>query len=268
MLTLVSAFYILNSKFSIEIYKKWFDYFLTNLKKCNLIIFTNKESYYLLKKYENINIKIIIVELEDFYTYRYHNLWKKNHLININLNKITSWELNMLWNEKISFVKKAIELNIFNTDWYGWCDIGYFRPESKGTLSIDNIKSWPNYNIIKNLNSTKIYYALINNNNIYINKLIRIINDKNELKLPKNEIPPNQISIAGGFFLINKEKIDWWFNYYYNKLELYFKNNYLIKDDQIIIADCIFSNMINFHLIKEENNNLDNWFLFQRFLFK
>ena len=40
----------------------------------------------------------------------------------------------MLWCEKISFVKKTIEKNYFNTDWYGWCDIGYFR-ESNNDLT-------------------------------------------------------------------------------------------------------------------------------------
>jgi hypothetical protein len=33
----------------------------------------------------------------------------------------TSWELNMLWNEKISFVNKAYQEKYFDeTEWYGW----------------------------------------------------------------------------------------------------------------------------------------------------
>ena len=51
-----------------------------------------------------------------------------------------------------------------------------------------------------------------------------------------------------------------------NKLNLYFKHDELVKDDQIIIADCVFSNLKHFHLCKENTPNLDNWFLFQRFL--
>ena len=40
----------------------------------------------------------------------------------------TSWKLNMLWNKKISFVKKAYQEKYFDeTEWYGWMDIGYFR---------------------------------------------------------------------------------------------------------------------------------------------
>jgi glycosyltransferase involved in cell wall biosynthesis len=49
-------------------------------------------------------------------------------------------------------------------------------------------------------------------------------------------------------------------------LELYFNHNYLVKDDQIIVADCIFSRIEGFNLILENNPKYDNWFLFQRFL--
>ena len=41
---------------------------------------------------------------------------------------------------------------------------------------------------------------------------------------------------------------------------MYFKNNYLVKDDQIILADCILSNMNNFLLFRENKLRNDNWF--------
>ena len=43
----------------------------------------------------------------------------------------TDWKLNMLWSEKIAFVKKCYDNKYFpETDWYGWVDIGYFRGTS------------------------------------------------------------------------------------------------------------------------------------------
>jgi hypothetical protein len=36
----------------------------------------------------------------------------------------------MLWSEKISFVKETMDNQYFNTEYYGWCDIGYFRNRS------------------------------------------------------------------------------------------------------------------------------------------
>jgi hypothetical protein len=116
------------------------------------------------------------------------------------------------------------------------------------------------------LNHDKIYYACVNNDNQYLYELSSIINDKNENGLPKMEIPPYQVSIAGGFFISHRSKLDWWKKTFYDKLDLYLKNDYLIKDDQIIIADCVFSDMNQFELIEEHLPEYDNWFMFQRFL--
>jgi hypothetical protein len=94
--------------------------------------------------------------------------------------------------------------------------------------------------------------------------LTKIVNNKNHLGLPLHEIPAIQNSVAGGFFIIHKDKINWWSESYDKKLELYFKNNYLVKDDQIILVDCILSNLNDFLLFRENNQHFDNWFMFQR----
>ena len=96
--------------------------------------------------------------------------------------------------------------------------------------------------------------------------LYSIIINKNSNGVPIVDIPYNQISIAGGFFIIHKNKINWWCSTYDEKLKLYFDNRLLVKDDQIILVDCIFSDTKNFSLYKENNQNYDNWFLFQRLL--
>jgi hypothetical protein len=99
-----------------------------------------------------------------------------------------------------------------------------------------------------------------------MNKLYQIVNNKNNVGLPIKEIPVTTPSIGGGFFFLHKDKIDWWANTYDTKLQLYFKNNYLVKDDQIILVDCILSNSQCFTLFRENIINLDNWFMFQRIL--
>ena len=278
MITFASAFYILKSKFSKNKYEKWFSNFLTNVKNFNLVVFCDIESKKLLEKYtnNNDNIKLVILNIEDFYNYKYKDFWIKNHekntLLNCNSKKAgmsshdTSWKLNMLWSEKISFVKNVVENNYFpETDWYGWCDIGYFRGESRGDIPPNMIQKWPNKNKINTLKKDKIHYALVRNDPLYLKKLYFIINNKNDLGLPNTPIPPDQWSIAGGFFLLSKEKINVWHKIYDDKLHLYFKNNYLVKDDQIIIIDSIMSNVNDFELVRE-NKGSDPWFVFQRFL--
>jgi hypothetical protein len=170
----------------------------------------------------------------------------------------------MLWSEKIHFVNETMCEKYFDTDFYGWCDIGYFR-NRPNDMSNEQLTAWPNKSIIEQLNKDKIYYACVNNDNNYIRNLLQVINNKNSLGLPQTPIQQNQMSIAGGFFISYKDKLQWWRNMYDNKLRLYFDNGYLVKDDQIIIVDCIFSNLSEFCLCKEQNH-YDNWFLFQRFL--
>jgi hypothetical protein len=168
MLTLVTAWYNFKSKSNVEIYRKWISNLLTNVNKFKLIIYTNKESKWLIEPFiqNNENIKIIILEIEDFYGYKFKEYWINNHEKNILLKDKIDWRVNMLWSEKINFVKKAIENNYFQEDknseniWFGWCDIGYFR----GTLNnmdINNLNNWPNKNKIQSLDKNKIYYAQV-----------------------------------------------------------------------------------------------------------
>jgi len=239
--------------------------FLSIVNEFNLVIYTDENSSRCIPDIANKNsrIKIIIKPLDQFYNYKYKDFWIKNHYKNYFLNDKSCWELNMLWSEKIWFVKETIERNYFETDYYGWCDIGYFRNRSEDT-NTTFLSNWPDKTKIEKLNKNKIYYACINNDERYINYLIKLVNNKNKYGLPTQEIPAYQTSIAGGFFILYKDKIDWWLQTYDRKLELYFTHKYLVKDDQIILADCILSNMEDFSLFREKNPQFDNWFMFQR----
>jgi hypothetical protein len=84
--------------------------------------------------------------------------------------------------------------------------------------------------------------------------------------MPVVPIPPNQVSIAGGFFITHKSSLKWWNDTYYTRLNEYFTNNYLVKDDQIIIIDCIINDLKRFELIEEIDPRKDRWFVFQNFL--
>ena len=230
----------------------------------NLVIYTDENSVSCINTRENPRIKVIIKPLEQFHNYKYKDSWIKNHEKNHLLNDRSCWQLNMLWSEKINFVKETIERNYFESDYNGWCDIGYFR-NRPDDLHTSQLAHWGNNLQLLENNKDKIGYACINNDNGYMNYLYKIVNNKNENGLPRQEIPAHQNSIAGGFFFLHKDKIDWWFNTYDTQLQTYFQDNYLVKDDQIILVDCILSNLNEFVLFRENNQGLDNWFMFQRF---
>ena len=264
-ITFSSCFYIIKSKFDSTTYINWMNNFISIVNNFNLVIYTDENSSKHINTQNNPKIKVIIKPIEQFYNFKYKDLWISNHKKNLHLNDKSGWCLNMLWSEKIWFVKETIEKQYFETEMYGWCDIGYFRNRTDD-LHTSTLKNWCNNMTYVQANIHKISYACINNDNRQLDYLYKVVNNKNEAGLPLQPIPSHQNSIAGGFFIIHKDKIDWWAETYNKKLELYFKHNYLVKDDQIILVDCIFSDITNFTLFKEDNPKLDNWFMFQRFL--
>ena len=264
--TFSTCWYNFKCKFPPEIYLRWADNMLSNVNCYNLVIYSDEESSVYLKKYlSNPRIRLIIKPHDIFYNYKYKEYWINNHEKNGLMKNTVDWKVNMLWSEKIHFVCQTMNEKYFDTDFYGWCDIGYFRGTPRD-LSKSTLSQWGSSSKIETLNRDKIYYALVNNDEVYINNAYNRINDKNELGLPRIPTPDFQISIGGGFFISHKDNIEWWRNTFDEKLLLYFQHNYLVKDDQHIILDCVFSNMTRFILCKEDNKLYDNWFLFQRFL--
>jgi len=264
-LILSTCWYLLKSKFDETTFKSWIDNMLSNVNNYYLVVYTDDpgvfESYR-----QNPHIEIVFCPMEEFYNYKYKTFWINNHQVNTELNTKVSWEVNMLWSEKICFVEKTATHYFKDVPdaWYGWCDIGYFRCNSL-SLHRDQFMDWPNVKKLELLDSTKIHYGLVNNSP-YMEYLFHIIKNKNEFGLPLQPIPPNQVSVAGGFFLLKEPLISWWRETYNTKLRLYFENNYLVKDDQMIIVDCICTNGEPFVLHTENNPKYDNWFMFQRIL--
>ena len=263
-ITFSSCFYIIKSKFDKQVYIDWMNNFISIVNEFNLVIYTDENSVTYINTNNNPRIKVIIKSIEEFYNYKYKDFWIKNHYKNYLLNEKSSWELNMLWSEKIQFVKDTIDNKYFDTEFYGWCDIGYFRNRSDDTHT-NKLTNWGNNQNILNTNIDKICYACVSNDNSYMNDLLKIVNNKNKYGLPVVPISPEQTSIAGGFFILHKNNIEWLSSTYDKKLKLYFENNYLVKDDQIILVDCILSNLDRFTLFREDIQGLDNWFMFQRY---
>jgi hypothetical protein len=265
MLTLSSCFYVIKSKFDTGKYIEWMNNFISICNNFNLVIYTDKQSAPHINTRGNPRIRVVIKPIDQFHCYKYRDSWIQNHAKNVMLNAEsqfnTAWELNMLWSEKIAFVQETVTNRYFETEYYGWCDIGYFRNRSCDTHT-SVLMAWPT---IHGLDKTKIHYACVNRSRQYINQLVSLINRRGENGLPIQPIPPNQHSVAGGFFILHRDKLEWWSRLYYQTLESYFANQYLVKDDQIVIADCVFSHLGHFKLYNEVAP-YDNWFMFQRLL--
>jgi hypothetical protein len=268
-ITFSSCFYIIKSKFSPTLYVEWMNNFISIVNEFNLVIYTDQISVKYINTNENPKIKVVIKPLEDFYNYKYKTYWIENHKNNRCFNADsrfnTDWQLNMLWSEKVWFVNETATNKYFDTEFYGWCDIGYFRNRPVD-LNTSYLSKWPTASSILTLDKTQIYYGCVNNYDNYLDYVHTLINKKNEKGLPVNPIPTHRSTVAGGFFILHKDKVDWWTITYNLKLKLYLMNNYLVKDDQTILEDCIFSQQTHFSLVREKTAKYDNWFMFQRLL--
>jgi hypothetical protein len=216
--------------------------------------------------------------------YKYAAEWRRNHENNHTLKMTTGWELNMLWSEKLWLLKDAVADVTDVADvadvadvgsvggWIAWCDVGYFRNgrddvHTNGGL---NYVQWASPKRMAMLDPSKIYYSIVNNNPVELGNLRNIINNRDPItRLSKTPIPPAQVSIGGGFCLLKPNMIDDWCTEYEFKLEDYFLGKRLVKDDQMILVDCIFTNPTSkprFYLVAQHDQQYNPWFVFQRFL--
>jgi len=262
-ITFSTCWYNFKAKYKKSIYDTWIDSMLSNVNNYYLVIYTDELGSKQFEKYAQSKIKIIIKPYIEFLSYKYENQWISNHDKNIELKNETDWKVNMLWSEKINFVKITKEINYFNTEYFGWCDIGYFR-NRPDDLSKEALTNWPNNNKINSIEKNLIHYALINNNHSEMQHMVNSIDKRNKHGLPITPIPIKQQSIAGGFFILHSTMIEKWHTIYYSKLLLYFTHNYLVKDDQMIILDCLCENRNIFKIYVEQDSRYDKWFMFQR----
>jgi len=270
IITFSTCWYIMKSKFTADKYFYWIKNLLSIVNNFNLVIYTDNESLKLilpLIDYTNKKIKIINKPITQFYTYKYKENWIKNHYTsNLDLHKIIDWKLNMLWNEKPFFVEETIKNKYFDSLYYGWCDIGYFRNDIND-LNTVYLKKWPNhFTLLAQKFNEKIHYGCVQNNIIKYNELKNEIENhyKYGLKTPPTN-KYNEICFAGGFFILTPKLISNYTELYNEKLQYYFTNNFFIKDDQNIIMDIIINNPSLFNIHKE-CTQYNNWFMFQRLL--
>jgi hypothetical protein len=265
-ITFSTCWYLFKAKFDASVYAQWIRNMLSNVRCYNLVIYTDEAGLdsFNFDSYAAVNprIRVVTKPFETFRNYALKDMWLANHDKNTLLNQLVDWRVNALWSEKVHFVRETVNQRYFDTEYYGWCDIGYFRGRANQDLSVAQLRGWPNPAKIAALNPHKIYYACVNNNWTQIEHCIRAVNQ------PTNPLDPRMNFIAGGFFMLHKTKAEWWAVTYDAKLHQQLSRGRTVKDDQQIITDCVFSKdtQSHFHICREQGSKYDVWFLFQRAL--
>jgi len=238
-----------------EKHLNWFRDFIRVVNRFYLVIYTGEREYSVvcdevrkLEKDTQRKIKVILNQFSEFHNYKYERFWIENNARpECKLAELADWRLNLLWCEKTHFVRETIENRYFDTEYYGWCDVGYFRDTlSLGSAYRERIREhWPNPNIINRLHKDKVYYGCnITPSQLHIGYTYhaRYFNNADpETGIPRESYPPRAHLLSGGFYITGREKALWWCGRFQEILELYITNNAVIQDDQHIIAHCVFT---------------------------
>jgi hypothetical protein len=221
MTTCVSGYWIVKNKHDYK-YNDWFKNTLSI--NCPYVFFSNKEGIEFIRQFrKDLPTHFVELEITDFECYKYKDILKTHP------EHCPSAELNLIWHEKLFLVKRASELNPFNSEWFHWIDAGHciYRDETP-PLSV-----FPNPGKIDKLPKDKFIYS---SSDPYY-----------EHKVSKTDYYHH---IAGTSYLLHKSLINKFLLIYKEYLEKLSYSNSVITD-QIVLTHIYKDNKDLFHKLCE-----------------
>jgi hypothetical protein len=251
--TIVTGYFKLNiSKASSSKYTEWMTNMLINDNP--MVIFCDKSSQDFIREMRiNKEDKTVIIpmNIKEFYTYKYVYEYINNSKIDLENTVGHSPLLYMIWSEKSHFLKLAIELDPFKTNYFLWVDIGCFRNQNTKYLN------WPNPSRISQMNKNKVL-------------LLSVIpfTDAELQCFNKEDLPLFQFTnrIGGTIFGGGKEVLLKWHDLYYEMVEYFISIDRFIGKDQSIMNSVYLLNREICDLINWHPDCQDPWFYIQDYL--
>jgi len=195
--------------------------------------------------------KIIVTSFNEFYSYRYARDFLEHYKMDKEQRVGHNMFLYMIWSEKSHFLKRAIELNPFSTEYFVWCDIGCFRVPNKRYLN------WPNPEKISTLDKNKVLLLSVQP---FTPEELQCHN--------KGGLPLFQYTnrIGGTIFGGGKEVLLQWHDKYYEMLEHFISIGRFIGKDQSIMNSVYLLNRDMCNLVNWLPGHPDQWFYLQEYL--
>jgi hypothetical protein len=250
-LTIVSAFIEISSKHTKTEYYDWMTYLLKY--KGPMVLFIDKKNFdFVSNLRKGLPTKMIVTELADLSTSRFKGRFN-HHLGTYYLDdemhkKMDLDEYSMIQCEKPNFLKRAVELNEFDTPYFLWLDIGYLR---SGATFPNN---WPDDNKLSIMDDKIVIMSLLNKN---------CLKEETPRKYTYSD-PPHGVMVTGGIMGSHKKNIDRFHTLFYQKLEdMINKNNEWAGMEQFILSHLYCDHQPLFHNIEAKKHPLVNnnpWF--------
>jgi hypothetical protein len=253
MSTIVTAYFKLTkSKANHETYSTWMKNMLDINN--NMVIFCEATMAEEIKHHRREKLdKTLIVEtsIKDFYTYRYANYFLEHTKMDRESAIGHNMLLYMIWSEKSHFLKRAIELNPFGTDYFIWTDIGCFRRPNTDYIF------WPNAERIAKLPKNRVLLLSV-----------EPFTEKERAITRREDLPSFQYvnRIGGTIFGGERDVLLEWHNKYYEMLEYFISINRFIGKDQSIMNSVYLINRDMCELINWTPGCTDIWFYLQDYL--
>jgi Bacterial protein of unknown function (HtrL_YibB) len=126
--TIVTAYFRANAKHSNQDYDVW----MTNMLAIqdNMIIFTSLDLVgYIQEKRQHAKTHIVTTTLDKTWMVEQYgwDFWNKEQHKRDPEKKFHSGSLYVIWDEKSSWLLQGVQLNPFQSAFFAWVDIGYFR---------------------------------------------------------------------------------------------------------------------------------------------
>ncbi|KAL7425476.1 hypothetical protein ACHAXM_000030, partial [Skeletonema potamos] len=142
--TIVTAYYKISSKHSHAEYNQW----MQNTMSLHdpMVIYTSSDLVPAMKRLRSHALErtmVIPMELHEMRMptqYGIQPFWENQHAIDPERTIHKSYHLYWIWNEKLEFLRRTIEENPFQSNFFAWVDIGYLRtPKYNHRLMLQQI---------------------------------------------------------------------------------------------------------------------------------
>jgi hypothetical protein len=226
--TCVSGYWIIKNKHGAN-YNDWFKNTLAI--NCPYVFFSDKQGIEIIKQFrKDLPTYYIELEIKDFDSYKYKDKLK------IHETHCPSVELNLIWHEKVFLIKRALELNPFNSEWFHWIDAGHYIYRNQAPPS----SVFPNPDKIDKLPRDKFIYSSscdYHENEVYIN---------------------NYYHHISGTYIIHKSLIDNFVNIYKEYLEKLSCSSGIVTD-QVLLTHIYKDNKELFYKLCEGYCQVTNY---------
>lgn len=252
--TVVTAYYPIKSKFSMERYMNWAATFLRI--KAPIVLFTEPSMENTFRQMRgNLPIHIIVLPFDQLETWqRYQTQWKEHHLLDPEKDRHTP-ELYTIWAEKAFFVEKAIQSNPFQTDFFFWCDIGAFRDPHISQIILDSFPT------MRYLESDRILFQSVGN--IVPTDWMK---RHDGIRGAVISYTWNEIRMVGGLWGGGIKACLRWKNAYHRMLDAYFRVGRFAGKDQQVMLSTYLDDPSLAKIVHCTKPHIDEWFFLEHLL--